>query len=468
MNRRDFLKRLGLSGLVVGSPTFLPTQALAMGAKAEAEPEHFWITISANGGWDTTLFCDPKDASTGLTHVDRPPLKPSGFDSPIRLNAFSRQIEASKLVGEKTYQYFLDNHAKRTLVINGIDGQTSGHTTGYRSIWSGTLSSGYPSLGAVISGSQGPDLSLSYLSNGGYDETAGLVTRSRSSSDNIEIFNRLADDNAVYHNNALQDEQYFSPDVFNIIKQAKIDRLNRLSDQTSLIMPKTARHIDRFTRTRPSQVVDQPKKSFEALGDWVTSLRTETRPVSFEDYGEDKAISNANRLREQAQLAIASFKAGMTVSANLVVGGYDTHENNDEDSYPRLAALLDGIDYLWEALAFAGIAHKTTVVVGSEMGRTPYYNNDEGKDHWQITSMLVMGDNIGGNRVLGATTNDLRAKLVNPENFDLFEPEEDAGVLMTSAHVQEALRRLATVDTSAPSSLFPLNVDFPLQLFPST
>ena len=38
------------------------------------------------------------------------------------------------------------------------------------------------------------------------------------------------------------------------------------------------------------------------------------------------------------------------------------------------------------------------VVVGSEFARTPGYNGGNGKDHWPITSMIVMANGIDGNR----------------------------------------------------------------------
>jgi uncharacterized protein (DUF1501 family) len=46
---------------------------------------------------------------------------------------------------------------------------------------------------------------------------------------------------------------------------------------------------------------------------------------------------------------------------------------------------------------------ETVIAVVSEMGRTPKLNGDEGKDHWPVTSAMLIGTGIGGGRVLGAT-----------------------------------------------------------------
>jgi len=35
------------------------------------------------------------------------------------------------------------------------------------------------------------------------------------------------------------------------------------------------------------------------------------------------------RLAQQAEIALASFKAGVCVSANLSIGQFDSHANND-------------------------------------------------------------------------------------------------------------------------------------------
>ena len=41
------------------------------------------------------------------------------------------------------------------------------------------------------------------------------------------------------------------------------------------------------------------------------------------------------------------------------------------------------------------------VVVYSEMNRTPNLNADLGKDHWPVTSALLVGPGIAGGRTIG-------------------------------------------------------------------
>jgi uncharacterized protein (DUF1501 family) len=77
-----------------------------------------------------------------------------------------------------------------------------------------------------------------------------------------------------------------------------------------------------------------------------------------------------------------------------------------------LARLADGLET--EALL-----DRTIVLVISEMGRTPVRNATGGKDHWPVTSALVFGGPVRGDRVIGGTTDALAPVGVNPTTGDL-------------------------------------------------
>ena len=109
------------------------------------------------------------------------------------------------------------------------------------------------------------------------------------------------------------------------------------------------------------------------------------------------------RLSQQVEIALALFKAGVCVSANLTIGQFDSHANNDVDQMKLIPEFLAGIAYLIRRAEDLKIREKLVVVVQSEMGRTPTYNNGNGKDHWSIGSIMFLGPGIRGNRVIGAT-----------------------------------------------------------------
>jgi uncharacterized protein (DUF1501 family) len=94
------------------------------------------------------------------------------------------------------------------------------------------------------------------------------------------------------------------------------------------------------------------------------------------------------RLSQQADIALASFKAGVCVSANLSIGQFDSHANNDPDQMRLIPEFLAGIAYVLRRAEELKIREQLVVIVQSEMGRTPTYNDGNGKDHWSIGSVM--------------------------------------------------------------------------------
>ena len=99
-----------------------------------------------------------------------------------------------------------------------------------------------------------------------------------------------------------------------------------------------------------------------------------------------------------------AFKTGVAVSADLYLGGFDTHANHDRDHEWLLGNLTGGVDYLWDYAEAHGVADRLVVVMGSDFGRTNFYNAQSGKDHWPIGSFIIMEKNqTWTNRVVGET-----------------------------------------------------------------
>ena len=159
------------------------------------------------------------------------------------------------------------------------------------------------------------------------------------------------------------------------------------------------------------------------------------------------------RLSQQAEIALASFKAGVCVSANLSIGQFDSHANNDVDQMKLIPEFLAGIAYFLRRAEELKIRDKLVVVVQSEMGRTPSYNNGKGKDHWSIGSIMFMGHGIKGDRVIGATDEKQFAVPLRP---DTLVADRDAGIRIRPEHLHLALREHAGIADHAMSKQFPL------------
>jgi hypothetical protein len=76
------------------------------------------------------------------------------------------------------------------------------------------------------------------------------------------------------------------------------------------------------------------------------------------------------------------------------------------------------------------------------MGRTPWYNETGGKDHWSVTSMMALGSGIQGDRVIGGTSVDPISGFdqtpLKIEPVGLTPSEE--GLRIRPQHIHQSLR----------------------------
>jgi len=165
-------------------------------------------------------------------------------------------------------------------------------------------------------------------------------------------------------------------------------------------------------------------------------------------------LNDLEQFQRQTELALSGFSAGLVVSASLTLGGFDSHANHDRDQVRQLFKLWGGLGYLFDRLEALGLGQKTFVVVASDFGRGPRYNGEgpnAGKDHWPITSMLVSGPAIAGNRVIGGTDEEQRPVPVDPSTL----LPSASGVKITPATIHRALRKIARIAPSL-AERFPL------------
>ncbi len=419
ITRRDFVRLTSAAGLGAMIPFANSSRARAE-SKAPYEGPLF-ILINAQGGWDPTSLCDPKGRANELA------------ESPVNM-FFTDDIQVA---GNIPYapvpglETFFDAYHQDLLVINGVDTETNGHDSGRRNTWSGQLAEGYPSFGAAVAAAHGSDLALGFITNGGYDNTAGLVAPTRMG--NTDVVTRLA-----YPN-----------------------RVSPTQNESTYHLPETYARLEKMRQARLSKRIQMPQlpRVRNAMGMLHGAHGSENQLQKLTDYLPTQLDNSGNPLRRQAEVAIASYKAGLTISANLTYGGFDTHGNHDAQHFPRLVQMMEGVAYIMEEAERQDVADKVVVVVSSDFGRTPWYNDGNGKDHWSITSYMLMGAGIQGNRVIGASDGGHVPFTVNPQSLEL-DPD---GIRITPGHVQRALRKLSGVYATEVDQMFPLPVeDLPL------
>jgi hypothetical protein len=424
MQRRDFFKIAAACGLGVVSPAAnaVPTKDSIFRESALYDGP-FFVMVNAGGGWDPTSLCDPK--GTLDSEEDNDQANPMNRSYLARDIATAGTIRYAPVGGNAA---FFDKYAEQLVIFNGIDTSTNGHDSGSRHCWSGKLAEGYPSFGALVAGVKSRASPMSYLSNGGFDFTAGLVAPTRSASSGPLA--RLAFPNRSDPNQ--QTSTFHSNETEERIRAAQRSRLSRLRQKETLPAYEQSYGLLFAARTGEAE---------------VRNLTTHL-PAQLDN-------SN-NPLFRQAQVAVAAYKAGLTVSANLNIGGFDTHGNHDANHIPSMTRLIEGVDFLMQEAQRQGVADKMVVIVGSDFGRTPGYNDGAGKDHWSITSMMVLGAGVRGNRVVGASDARHNALKIDPGTL----AQSDGGITLRPEHIHAALRRLAGIDGDpVVTRQFPLPTD---------
>jgi len=433
MDRRKFLKIAAMTGLTVSAPLGI-RRALA---KPDPYPGPFFVLINASGGWDPVYLCDPKPNGALNRLYGDPATQGKIQYAPTPLDDASLGLDPGTAAGYlMSNQQFFETYGPSLTVVNGIDMQTNNHDGGSRATWSGRLDEGFPSIGAVIAATRAPDSSLAYISSGGYDVTQGLIPLTRMSS--IDAIKRIAYPNQTDPNN---------PETSLFHTSATTDRI-RKAQQARLEAQLAKQKLPRVQASMNELVL--ARGSDDVLTDLVLPEELAMLP--------GYQLSDLQSLMQQAQLAVAAFKAGMAVACNLNLGGFDTHGNHDRDQVRQIAKLLKGVDFLMKEAEMAGIADDIVVMIGSDFARGPGYNGGDiyaGKDHWSITSAMFMGRGVGKNRVIGATTDDQHARAVDPASLAL----KDGGVVIKPESIHRSLRTLAGVADGEPAKQFPLASD---------
>lgn len=402
MKRRDFLKLLSSVGIWSAAPLPL-SQALATTYSPYEGPIYF--NIHVRGGLDQSSFTDPRE-------------------DPL-INSWANTADAG-VAGNIRYaplsdnQEFFEKYYQHMLVFNGVLGESNGHATATISRWSGRLASGYPTTAELIAAAYGQGLPLAYVSRGGYEYSAGLIPFTRVPTPTM--IREIAKPNRknVSANFVRQTE-------LNVLQQYKQARLDALRSRDT--------NLPTFNRAlNELNIAYQGRGLLERLADYIPSTGIDTV--------DTKGYTTA--IVQNMHLALISAQAGLTVCANLGTDfGFDHHSDFDKLSASSLPRLTGAIDYLWEKAEELGLADRLVVYITTDVGRTPHYNSNGGKDHLQIASGMFMKKNAPwGNRVVGASAEHHQALAINPQTLEL----DENGIILRPKHILQAYRKLAGID----------------------
>ncbi len=184
------------------------------------------------------------------------------------------------------------------------------------------------------------------------------------------------------------------------------------ADGSVPLVPKPAlgiidRYLDRRAEARVLSAKDGMDHTLASAYDEALSRATE-----LQDYRYVMDFTATSDLGSQAAVGVNALSLGLSRCITMGhsgggINGWDTHSQNDDQQAPLWENLFSGLNQLMALLhstpgtAAPTLAEETTVVVMSEMGRTPALNANLGKDHWPFTSVMMVGDSITGDRVVG-------------------------------------------------------------------
>jgi hypothetical protein len=392
-----------LSGRVWSSPTYQPYEGTLL------------VTLQLDGGADVTQLCDPKVNVAGER----------------KINHWADQLDPGQ-AGNLSFAPIANNAAfferfgRDMLVVNGVDSQTNSHETGKLFNWTGSNAEGKPSLSALFAASKSPEEPLAYSVFGGFSRTAGLIGYNRF--DDISNMGVLVQPNVDPWSRGIKRPE---SDVLRSQQLAQ-EGLKVLLDQPNLSVRQRQNAV-RFAEARES------RESLQRLAELIPAEEDIVRHEQLNAGG----MNFSSGLKQQMQGALLVFKSGLGSAADLVLGGFDSHENHDPVSEVLLSHFADAVHFFWDYAEELGLADRIVLVIGSDFSRTNFYNDGNGKDHWPIGSYMVMEQGAPwGDRVVGLTDELHFAKAIDSETLE----EDPQGVLMTPSHVHKALQAYLGLD----------------------
>ena len=147
------------------------------------------------------------------------------------------------------------------------------------------------------------------------------------------------------------------------------------------------------------------------LNDYIDALE---RMEALESAAEALDIDPGADEDTLIEKGLAAMSMGLTRS--LIIQGalppyssWDSHIDNEQQqsgcyeyNFERLQSLMAKLQAA-TAPGGGSLLEQTTLLVLSEMGRTPVLNNQLGKDHWPYTSAMLVGAGVRGGQTFGAT-----------------------------------------------------------------
>ena len=392
LNRRSFLS--GATGL--GMLPFLPR---LVSASSNGNPKRV-VLIRAYGGWDVTYCLDPKLSVNGVVDGPDSHATNNGLDvesiqtygSAAGNGGINVMVNNEK---RPNVDAFFSDRGEQCIAVNGIYVGSIVHdlcrlrmSTGYRDI-------GGPDMGVIAGVEHGQSgFSIPFLD----------ISGSGFSGDYSSSTGQLGTNNQIL---ALLDRSITIPGEIGS-GQSYPTFVPSGSQRQSMTNFFTARQQILNGQGHTGATSSKRLEDLE-----VALLRRQSLLDDRSLLLDNLTFGNSGSFNSQVNLAATLLNSGFCQSIALDAGDdWDSHDNIT-DQNAMYDDLFAGLSLMTNKLEENGMLDDTLIVVISEMTRTPRLNSDGGKDHWPVTSALVVGGGLDGGKVLGSTDDSINPIGIN-------------------------------------------------------
>ena len=374
MRRRDALRLLaGGAAAAALRPTW---------SAAATQPDDFFLFIHAGGGWDVTLWADPRNQRRGVIEPASPAntdtgglehWKPAG-DSFEIVTAAGSPLALGPAIGK------LFDLRDRLTIVNGIAMNTVSHEDGTAYSTTGRHRSGgapaAASIDVVIASELGtaqlmPDIAVRWPS---------AFTGDRLDRRSVPL--RVGTVDAI----TKSFERGAGP----------LDAADR--DAITALLTDEARGLAR--RSAQPDAVDQLASQHQALppligGDFTRAFSPRQLQAAYPEFEYRGLLGDPV---VAAPFALEAFQRNIARCVGFGLGGFDTHTANQraharrlQELFGVLAAIVRRLDATPHPTRHGTrLSERTHLLVVSEFCRTPQLNPAGGRDHYPNNSALVI------------------------------------------------------------------------------
>ena len=377
-----------------------------MAAAGAAEASEFFIFIHASGGWDVTLWADPRNEQKGL-------VQPASTDN-TDTSMLKHWVDAPLEGGTRTFELVrpsgssmvfgpgigdLAEMTDRITVVNGLNMNTVSHPDGSTYSATGRHSQGgrvvSPSIDTMLSNELGvdqllPTVSLRFPSAFVGDHLDKRVVP--LAIDSVDGIGRSLARSEAYDTDADRDK------VTALLSEEAKDLAKRSSSPGAL--EGMSLQLDGLRRMLGSHLQEVFSK------DGLKKAHPE-----FDASYKSRFTGNA---AIQAAFAAEAIKRNLVRCVAFANSGFDTHFSNyrnqallQQETFGLVASLIKSLDDTPHPTKSGDkLGDHTHILVVSDFCRTPQINIGMGRDHYPNNSALVVSSRFKRNFVFGKSDPD--------------------------------------------------------------